>query len=364
MKAYLAYGIARWYANFLEVLLLPPSEPDQTTRVHDEIWRAGDLAEVDMSWLGVARDWAEERGIYVSEQALAQRHVGPSSKIKFAEKIDVLVSEGHHRHENGLLRHHLCTRELPAGTILRIDEHTLVSSPELLLIQLATVLDDVDLLLCAYELCGSYAKLPEGLVGRKGYGFVNRAPVTTVERCLDVANSTSLDGTKRTRRVLKSTRNDSASLMETSTAILLGSDTKSGGFGLGEFAMNAPVRLSEEGARIVGCDELRGDIVYADPRWAMGLASKKGVIIEYLGKGDHFDPVLGKDQAACDNRRRRAFEASGWVVICITAKEFESLRDMTSIATRIATTLGLVVDYTDEAQMAKRRELHRRLLEA
>jgi len=358
----LSHRTALLYWRLLNRLRLPASRSTNLRNVQDARWRVRDLGGTCTGWITFLYEELVGAGLTIDPAYFPNCYIGPGGRYRWITKIDLLVSTRARCYVTMDYERHLCGMELPPRGIRQLTGNTNVTSPELTLIMMAPYMaDDVELQMLCYEACGNYSLLPEGLKGRKGYGFVDRPALTTVEKCLEAANATHVNGAEDVRLALRDVTGKSFSPRESATAIMFKRPLSRGGFGFTWLQLNVAIDLSDEGAAIIGIKALRADIVIRDPRWEKGESDIKGVVIGYQGKGDHFDPVDAAAQAANDNRRRRAFEVSGYPVIHITAEEFAGLPDLTAVARQAAGYLGLDFDYDDPQFLALRTKLHQRL---
>lgn len=133
------------------------------------------------------------------------------------------------------------------GSFVQIDENVFACSPELTFVQIARVLDTVELARLALELCGTYALAPH-----PDDPFRKHRPATSVEHLrafADRARIAGIRGTARAQAALSLARNGSASPTETVVALLLCCPYRFGGYGLPFPELNRPPR-QREGASI------------------------------------------------------------------------------------------------------------------
>lgn len=196
---------------------------------------------------------------------------------ELALPADVCVSQQAGRHVAAGARVHLMSGSYPSGSLYRVGEGVLVTSPELTFLQLARVLDEDLLVACGYELCGCYAR--DGV----GPNFCARPPLTSSARIgsyLDRLESLRAErgegmppGLARAHRALALVRDRAASPEETVVSMVLTYPRRRGGFGLPPACLNACVTLSSVTAALFGIDSF-----VCDMSWP-GF----GVVLEYQG---------------------------------------------------------------------------------
>lgn len=191
------------------------------------------------------------------------------------------------------VRRHVHTVPLPRGALIRIDRNTLISSPELLLPELAARndFDEVDLALVGYELCGTYSLDPNeaswsGLIDGVG-AITNKRRIASMVQRLGCRH-----GVARARRALELFEDGSNSPMETILALLLHLPRRLGGLGLGPVVMNKRVATT------------------AGDRWVDIYFPASRVGVEYKGRKPH-----SIEKTARDDRRQNKLVGSGITVL-------------------------------------------------
>lgn len=240
------------------------------------------------------------------------------------------------------IRRHTYAMPLPRRAVIRVDKSTLISAPELLFVELAARrdLDEVDLALIGYELCGTYVLDPdEGSWSGLTDGIT---PLTTKRKLLRMAESLgSRPGASRARAALKLFEDGSNSPMETVLALILHLPRRLGGLGLGPLDMNRRVTTPT------------GD------RWVdLYFASQKAGV-EYKGKKPH-----SVEKTARDDRRQNKLAGSGVTIINAWYEDLTQDHLFDQLLHDIARALGVRLRIRARGFATKQRSLRVRLLPA
>ena len=225
------------------------------------------------------------------------------------------------------LRPHVQTAELPAGSILRLSEHVAIVSPELCFLQMAARFSVERLILAGFELCGTYALLPDP---------ENPARDKVVERpaltcSADIANILTHPMAARNRRAQAAAAHlmdGAASPMEAKVALLLTLPSAMGGYALPRPVLNPELPLGRNAQTLYPHSTVRPDLFWADARFD----------VEYDGS-DHD----GEESRAKDAGRRAALEAEGVTVLTLTYPQVAGDAAFDILARRIAKTVGAPV---------------------
>lgn len=163
------------------------------------------------------------------------------------EPLEVLVSTSEGRSAGRAVHAHLCTAELPVGSFVAAESYGRafhVSSPELVFLQLASILDEVRLAYVGCALCSDFLLddlaaggccLREGadaaLTSVAGIGaYLSRVPSGT-------------RGLAHARRALPRVLDGARSPREIGIALALGLPARLGGRALGDVRMNRAIRV-------------------------------------------------------------------------------------------------------------------------
>lgn len=175
-------------------------------------------------------------------------------------------------------------------------------SPEALFLQMAAVLDEIDLVRLGFELCGWYSHYPQS-----ERNVWKRHPLTNTASILQYLDGSGrVFGMAKARRALRYVCNDSYSPMETVVAMSLVLPRCKGGCGLPAPLMNAPIELnsaiSPEGKGHFKCDLL----------W-----ERQRVAVEY-DSNEYHSTVESLNR---DSVRRASLNALGYEVLSVTRNQ-------------------------------------------
>ena len=215
------------------------------------------------------------------------------------------------RARNGTFHHHQFTQELPPGHISDIGESLRITSPELTLLTMAQWLDEIQLIMAMYEMCGTFAvhRLSteheqvlhaleeqglsltsdgwEPVRDRRGIltDLWKRPALTTPTRLLALANRyPRLQGVRRFRDAALMIMGRAASPFEVQAAMSFGLPRRMGGEGFPQFLMNEPIRFIASSRVLSSGDYCVADILFP------GNGQHGPLVIECQGKMAH-----GKD---------------------------------------------------------------------
>lgn len=216
-----------------------------------------------------------------AEEAFAET----SLQFWFERPVHLLVSSDKHTSGTSGIVRHVNTSALPRRSIIQSDSGLLVAAPELVFLQMASQLPEIDATLLGFELCGSYVPDPHDM-----RGFRTREPLTSVKRIgafLDACPGQR--GVHKAHKAVSNVLDNAASPMETAMALMLTAAPRLGGMGFARPELNREI-ITEGGIR-------RVDLLW--PRLKFGL--------EYNGRPYH----AGEWAHERDERRKNAILASG-----------------------------------------------------
>ena len=157
----------------------------------------------------------------------------PDAKIP----VEVVMPRGARRPKASFLSVTVCEEGIPAGSFVRVKDEFTIPCPELLFLELASVMDRAALELVGYELCGTFARDPT--MPRTGPVAHGVAPVTTVDNIAAyLGRCRGVRGLKAARRAIGQVRDNAWSAMEALMALVLVRDVVDYGFGLSGIRLN------------------------------------------------------------------------------------------------------------------------------
>lgn len=310
-----------------------------------------------------------------------------SNYTKFAKQplIEDLVTPPLHRMafsrnqraSRNLFLSHLMLQEPPPGSFRETEHGFGVTSPELTLLNLATSVSRVQLLMAAYELCGAFAVfspceraegqlneairhrlLPQAYgwerVASTGGGATNlwkREPLVTVDSLRRYADQASgLRGVKALRWVAERLTGVTASPFEVEASILLSLPRKEGGLGL-TVQNNVRIPLSAAAQALYGRTCCYADILLESQ------TNSRGIIFECQGRSAHASEAAG----ISDSDRATALARMGYDVILVTHSQIKHERSFAELAKLLYSKMGIpYIPKTAselEAERALRHEL-------
>lgn len=250
-------------------------------------------------------------------QALSQRADGTA-------RCHVAVPSASTRIQASFASNTVYTTGLPARSFVRVWDGVCVPCPELLFIELATVMTPEVLALVGLELCGTYSR--DALDPRCGPVRYGVPPVTTVEQIRDFAQRCQgIRGLPEALDVIELVCDNAWSPMEAIVALFAEMPVEQLGYGLG------PVRLNvrhDNDARLaaMGCRTSRVPDIEL-PGLDIGLNYDGHEHLDLASIADAYpdessEAIYAVRQKYVDDiRRNRELAASGLLVLPITAED-------------------------------------------
>lgn len=255
-----------------------------------------------------------------------------------------------------LYRTHTLSRDLPFGSVVDTDHGFQVASPALTLLGLANTLSRAQLMMAAYELCGSYSAFApcprtEGLLasaiadgslsshdgwrrvvgsGGRPLNLWKREPLMDVEELAEFANQVEgLHGVKCLRWAARHVTGICASPLEAQVSTLLGLPKANGGLGL-TFANNRRIALSAQAQALYPRSCCYADLYFEDSD------SHPPIALECQGASVHSGEAAGLSDAA----RTAALQLMGVVVIPVTHEQIRGAGGWEAIKQLLTRHLG------------------------
>lgn len=267
------------------------------------------------------------------------------------EPLELVVSSGRPGRRSSGAYVHLERAPLPEGSAVVLAEGVVCSSPELVAVQLAPRLTDLELMMLLSELLGLYAISPLS----DGGTFQRDAPLTTPERIRAFLDRLGpRPETRRVRWALDRSPVRSGSPRESKLALRYSLRPGLGGWHLPLLAMNAPLevrRIHDAMSRGVR----KPDLLFG---FVDGAGVTRVCAVEYNG-WLHDLPA----HVAADAARGNELKAAGISEYVVRREQYEDLDYMDGLALRIRSDLGLPRLALTREEAARRRELRRRLYE-
>ena len=310
----------------------------------------------------------DKRRLLFAKHPLIQEVVGTPTHLLFETRAS--------RSRASFVRPHLADHEAPFGAIVDTPLGIRVSSPLYCLLQMAQTLNDVQLLMAMYELCGSFTVfrpsayveelLTEGggrLDGEFAWRRVrssngaltdlwSRSPLIALDELRRFADQAQgLRGSVHFRRAAELVTGVAASPFEAQLSILLALPRRMGGEGLGGFENNARIVLSKDAKRISGLTCCYADLLFEK------TGNKRPLIIECQGKMAHDS----YGSAISDSDRATALMQMDFNVMLLTYQQIANRGQFNIVRKLIAREIGTRLREKNAAELVAEQELRRNL---
>lgn len=198
----------------------------------------------------------------------------------------------------------------------------------------------------ACEFSGTYRLRSQG--GSVRYHAPRLMEVGSLFRMIDDAQAGFV--AKRIRTVAEVSFDNSASPMETALALLLTMPLDLGGLGLPKPRLNFAIDVSAERGRLADRDRVTPDMVWERERVALEYDSS-----EFHAQGNA--RRLGEDAI-----RANILSAWGYTVFRVTPEAVSTLAGLEMLARQVAARLGVVLEQPSEIQALRRRKMYAELM--
>lgn len=249
---------------------------------------------------------------------------GLPSHVDNSKRIHILVARKEDRFSSRVHICHALTGSIPKGSFYLVGEHVYGATPELLFVQMANQLSEVELILLGLELCGTYTLREDGEMG-----FYNCPIATTKERLRSYvkrAHKARVRGARIAEHALRWVVDGSNSPMESALMLFFCLPVHRGGYGLPLPKMNPKKALSERASRMLNQETIRCDLHWLDKR----------VAVEYDSSQEHLDAK----SAARDKLRANTLGYENTVVISVTPEMIAKPSEFEGVARQLFHALG------------------------
>lgn len=219
------------------------------------------------------------------------------------------------------------SRGLPEGAFRRLGQDDAVASPELLFVELGTLMPLPVQVMVGMELCGTFSR--DAADPRLGEVAFDLEPVTSVERLRTFVRTASrIDGLGQAREAVGYVADNAWSPMEATIATMAALPVEQLGYGLGPVELNRRVEAPSE-LEAVGAKASRvPDVLIAGSRVGLNYDGKAHFDLDGLasaaaeGASDADARVRSlRGKLVDDVRRTRELAAAGYVVLPATSED-------------------------------------------
>ncbi|MDD5806146.1 MAG: hypothetical protein PUD02_02245 [Eggerthellales bacterium] len=228
------------------------------------------------------------------------------------ENLHAVVSRPNDRRPDlGLFR--MWNPKTPRPSFLQIGDDLHVSTPEACFLQLAGILDAIDLIIAGMELCGQY------VIDTKTGALRRSNPITTPEKILDYLNSCShVRGLPLAKRALKHVVAGAQSPKEIELCMRLCLPRRMGGLGVPKPEFNPEIRISPRNLPSQDALTLRPDLFWSPIKYG----------VEYDSKLEHFNEKAAEN----DSQRRALFSMAGYSIDSVLPNQLYRIEKLQVIA--------------------------------
>ena len=272
--------------------------------------------------------------------------------------LHVLVADPLCRRRSSLLHSKLWHMPASSRSFVEAAKHCYVSVPGACFVQLASMIEFLDLLKVGMELCGTYS------LTRSSMGFVShdwdRSPstATMLLRYADKACRMGLRGARKARSAARFIADGSHSPAETIVYLLLCLPVRYGGYGIERPLLNRKIEITGKSYRLVDDKLLRAKSPYVISRRPDLLWPKSGIALEYESSLAH----SGGDKLSSDSTRRGELEDTGVHVLTLAKGQLYNTEEFDRIAHILIRATGKRQRSLTRDQMEKRMRLREELL--
>lgn len=217
------------------------------------------------------------------------------------------------------------TGTLPDGAFLKVGEGLAISSPELLFVEMASVMPQAVHVLLGYELCGGFSR--DEADPRMGEVALGVAPATSAEKIRVFIDACSgVHGCALARKHLAYVSDNAWSPMEAVLATMASLSVAEQGYGLGRAVLNARCDNAPELVGLGVAASRVPDVVIEgapvgfnyDGRWHLGLCDLRDAEDE---SGFERAERAVREKYVDDLRRNRELAAAGLTILPVTSED-------------------------------------------
>ena len=241
------------------------------------------------------------------------------------------------------VRCHVWRGTLPDAALTCLAPGIYACMPTVALAQMAEGTDIVSLALAMSMTCGTFAR---GTDGTLACNLTRACTIAEVVRYGEHLAAEKIRGARRLLDAAGMAVEGANSPAESRAAMMLATSRRRGGFGLSGLSLNQVVELNERGARILGRQTMRPDILLPS-----------GDACEFDSKTWHASELAHERDAL----RREALSASGYSPHTITSGLAHDLRGFSMLAAELARRQGTRCRPPSEGMLEARADLHERL---
>lgn len=264
--------------------------------------------------------------------------------------LEILVPSREQRCPSRLLKPHVWSTTLPHGAFRKLDDDGIyISSPEFVYLQLAELLDAIDLARLGNELCGTYN------LGVSA-GFGERRPLTSKRRLVDFVKRASASGSyaaAKAQECLQWVVDNSASPKETDTLLALCLPRRFGGYALPLPTLNKAVNVGDRMKKYVNNGVYRPDFMWE--------VSRNGIRVRVTAEYDSAEHHNYGMKAELTRIRRNDFKAIGYLTNSINNSQLKDADAFEVLVRQIAKDMGRRCPRTGPRQRLRHHELLERL---
>ncbi len=240
---------------------------------------------------------------------------------QLARPIELLCAETTASKRSALFNVHATSGDLPAESLVRLNERCSIVSPELLLVQMASLATDLELVLLVEELCGLYALQP----ATEGGMLQRKEPLTNIKHITSFLDSgRRFRGAQKLRRALGMAIELSGSPQESKLAPRISWPRAKGGYHIEIVSMNRGVEVTEMRRDLAQAKIRKPDILFRLP--SEGIP---GLYLDYQG-----NPHLQNGRPQEDAARMNELLAVGLKPFAIWKEQCESTSYMDALIDR------------------------------